>query len=121
MKLKVPAGQYAVRACRGPVAAETCRTSAATVTVASAALVASPAALAFGDVKLGTAPARRDVTITNGGKTPTGALAAAVTGEPRLLDHASSTCASSLAPGASCTVSLAFDPCTPGAATGSLS
>lgn len=118
VKLKVPAGQYAVSACRGPVDAETCRTSAATVTVGPAALVASPAALTFGDLKLGSAPARRDVTFTNDGQTSTGTLTTAVSGAA--FSITSSTCASSLVPGASCTVSLAFAPTTPGAATGAL-
>lgn len=116
---KVPAGTYALRACRGPVAAETCRTSAATVTVAPAALVAAPAALTFGDVLLGSAPARGDVTITNSGKTATGVLAVAASGS-RAFTVTASTCAASLVPGASCTVSLAFDPSVPGAAAGSL-
>ena len=118
--LKVPAGQYAVRACRGGwVAAETCRRSAATVTVAPALLVASSEAVAFGDVTPGSAPAGRDVTFTNDGQSATGALSIATTGS-HAFSTTASTCASSLVPGASCTVSVAFAPAVPGAVSGTL-
>lgn len=118
VRLRVPAGTYAVRACRGPLAAERCRTSSATVTVAPAGLAAAPATLAFGGVEVGAAAVRRDVTITNTGQSVTGALTTSATGA---FSVAASTCTASLVPGASCTVSVGFAPGTPGAVAGSLS
>jgi hypothetical protein len=80
-------------------------------------LTASPASLSFGNQAVGSASAAQTVTVSNTG-TATASLssvsAAAPFGE-------TNSCGSSLAAGASCTVSVKFTPTAAGAASGSLS
>ncbi len=81
------------------------------------ALTASPTSVSFGSVAVGSTSAAQTVTVTNpGGSAATGVSvsAAAPFGE-------SNNCGTSLAAGASCTVSVSFAPTAAGAATGTLS
>lgn len=112
----VPAGRYAVRACFLGRPAKTCRKSAATVTVAPARPVA-PAALVWdvGRLDFGARgysdSVTRDVTITNRGGRATGAMAFTILGNQlREFSVAGSTCPTVLAAGASCRVTVRFEP-----------
>ena len=80
------------------------------------ALTASPASLSFGNQAVGSASAAQTVTVTNTG-TATASLSSISAGAPFAQTN---TCGSSLAAGASCTVSVTFTPTAGGAATGSL-
>ena len=80
-------------------------------------LTASPASLSFGSQAVGSASAAKTVTVTNTG-TATATLSSVSAGAPFAQTN---TCGSSLAAGASCTVSVTFTPTAAGAATGSLS
>ena len=117
--LAVPAGRYAVLACRGPWQTQKCRTTAASVTIAPARLVSSPATLAVGNVAVGSTSAPRLVTVTNRGHATTGTLTASIPGDGDFA-ISGSTCLSSLAPGASCKVPVTFSPDAPGTVIGSL-
>ncbi|MET7398601.1 choice-of-anchor D domain-containing protein [Dactylosporangium sp. NPDC005572] len=80
-------------------------------------ITVSPSALGFGSVATGATSAAQTVTVTNGGTAAAAVGTIAVTG-----DFAqTSTCGSSLAAGASCTVSVTFRPTAAGARTGTLS
>ncbi|HEY0935583.1 MAG TPA: choice-of-anchor D domain-containing protein, partial [Trebonia sp.] len=82
----------------------------------SATLSASPASVSFGSVAVGSASAAKTVTVTN-----TGGAAAAVSSVSAAAPFAeTSTCGSSIAAGASCTVSVTFKPAAAGAASGNL-
>ncbi len=81
------------------------------------ALSASPASLSFGSHAVGSASAAQAVTVTNTG-TATASLSSVSAGAPFAETN---TCGSSLAAGASCTVSVTFTPTAGGAASGSLS
>jgi hypothetical protein len=86
------------------------------------AALLSPATLAFGDQRVGTTSAPLAARLTNGGTLPMTVSSVAVTG---LADFAipagGDTCTgASLAPGASCTVSVAFTPGVTGARSASL-
>ena len=111
--LKATAGRYSVVACRGPWAVQNCRTSAASVTIEPARLVAAPSSLSLGDVPVGSTSAPRVVTFTNRGHATTGSLSASIPGDSS-YSVTSSTCRASLVPGASCTVSVGFAPGSPG-------
>ncbi len=76
----------------------------------------STSALAFGSVKVG-ATGTQQVTVTNSG-TRTLSLGGVTVSGPFAI--ASSTCGETLAPGASCVLTLAFAPSAPGGATGTL-
>ncbi|WP_124848090.1 S-layer family protein [Acidipila sp. EB88] len=87
--------------------------------VAPAALVATPAALTFAGTAVGATSAAQPVTFSN-----TGGVAASI--NPPAVSSSdysitSSTCGSSLAPGSSCAVSVAFNPSAAGDRDGSLS
>ncbi|HEV3383022.1 MAG TPA: choice-of-anchor D domain-containing protein [Trebonia sp.] len=79
-------------------------------------LSASPASLSFGSQAVGSASAARAVTITNTG-TATASLSSISASAPFAEAN---TCGSSLAAGASCTVSVTFTPTAGGAASGNL-
>ncbi|MBY8881912.1 choice-of-anchor D domain-containing protein [Actinacidiphila acidipaludis] len=82
----------------------------------SATLTAAPASLSFASQAPGTTSAAQAVTVTN-----TGTAAAGVTGVTATGDFAqTNTCGSSIAAGASCTVSVTFTPTTSGTRTGTL-
>jgi F5/8 type C domain/Abnormal spindle-like microcephaly-assoc'd, ASPM-SPD-2-Hydin len=80
-------------------------------------LTASPASLSFGNQAVGSASAAQTVTVSN-----TGTAAASLSSVSAAAPFAeTNTCGSSLAAGASCTVSVKFTPAEAGAASGSLS
>lgn len=82
----------------------------------SATLSASPASLSFGSEHVGSASAAKTVTVSN-----TGSAAAAISSVAAAAPFAeASTCGSSLAAGASCTVSVTFKPTTAGSASASM-
>jgi glucose/arabinose dehydrogenase/PKD repeat protein len=81
------------------------------------ALTVSPSSVAFGSRAVGTGGPAVPVTVTN-----TGTAAAGITGVTAGGDFAqTNTCGTSLAAGASCTVSVTFTPAAAGARTGTLS
>ena len=83
----------------------------------SATLSASPSSLTFGSQTVGTASATQAVTVTN-----TGTAAATVSGVAATGDFSqTNTCGSSIAAGASCTVTVKFTPTASGTRTGSVS
>ena len=83
----------------------------------SATLSASPSSLTFGSQTVGTASATQAVTVTN-----TGTAAATVSGVAATGDFSqTNTCGSSIAAGASCTVTVKFTPTAAGTRTGSVS
>jgi hypothetical protein len=86
-------------------------------TTPAAALSANPSSLTFGSQALNTTSAGQAVTVTNSGTAAATSPAASVTG-----DYAqSNNCGSSLAAGASCTVTVTFRPTASGTRTGTLS
>ena len=80
-------------------------------------LSASPTSLSFGNQAVGSASAAKTVTVSNTG-TASASLSSVSAGAPFAETN---TCGSSLAAGASCTVSVTFTPTTGGAASGNLS
>ena len=80
-------------------------------------LTASPASLSFGSQAVGSASAAQTVTVANTG-TAAASLSSVSAGAPFAETN---TCGSSIAAGASCTVSVKFSPTAAGAAAGSLS
>jgi hypothetical protein len=82
----------------------------------SASLTASPTTLSFGNETVGSTSAAQSVTVTN-----TGSAAAAISSVAAGSGFAeTNTCGSSLAAGASCTVSVTFKPTATGAASANL-
>jgi hypothetical protein len=82
----------------------------------SATLTASPTSLTFGSTSLNTNSAAQTVTVHN-----TGTAAAAVSGVSVTGDYSqTNTCGTSIAAGASCTVSVTFRPTASGTRTGNL-
>ena len=77
----------------------------------------SPNALGFGSVATGGTSAAQAVTVTNGGSAAAAVGTIAVSGDFAQTN----TCGSSLAAGASCTVSVTFRPTAAGTRTGNLS
>ena len=81
----------------------------------------SPTPLGFGPVALGVTSAVKKVTLTNLGTTTLTITSIAVTGtEAADFPETATTCGSSLAAAASCTVSLTFKPSTTGARSANL-
>jgi probable HAF family extracellular repeat protein len=81
----------------------------------------SPASLSFGTVAIGTASPVKTITLTNVGTTTLTITAIAITGTNAGDFVQTHTCSSSLAAGASCTISVAFKPTQIGKRTGALS
>jgi hypothetical protein len=81
-----------------------------------AALTASPSSLSFGNTVVGQTSAAQTVTVTNPGSTSASITQLAVSGPFAQTN----TCGASLGAGASCTVSLQFEPTAAGAASGSV-
>lgn len=77
----------------------------------------SPLSLAFGSVQTGQQSAARAVVLKNTGDAAMAISAIAASGQFSQVND----CGNSLAPGASCTISVKFAPSTTGAKTGSLS
>jgi hypothetical protein len=82
----------------------------------SATLTASPTSLSFGNQAVGSTSAAQTVTVTN-----TGSAAASVSSVAAGAPFAqTNTCGTSIAAGASCTVSVTFTPTTASTASGNL-
>lgn len=81
----------------------------------------SSTSLSFGTVAIGTASPVKTVTLTNVGTTTLTITAIAITGTNAGDFAQTHTCGSSLAAGASCTISVAFKPTQIGKRTGALS
>src|ERR1700735_5434266 len=82
--------------------------------VAATGLVVTPANLAFPVVNIGAKAAAKVITFKNTGSTPVTSLAISLSGTGTGAYAKSQTCGTVLAAGASCTVSVAFDPKTSG-------
>ncbi len=81
------------------------------------ALTASPSSESFGNENAGSTSSAKPVTVTNPGTSAVSMTSIGVTGP----FGESNNCGTSLAAGASCTVSVSFAPTAAGAATGTLS
>jgi hypothetical protein len=81
-----------------------------TLTGAATVVSVSPAALSFGDQKVGTTSAAQVITVTNHGATALTVKKLAVTGTGAPDFAETNTCGTSLAAGATCTVSVTFAP-----------
>jgi hypothetical protein len=90
-----------------------------TGTISGPALAAAPASLDFGSMTTGLISALQTITLSNPGTATT--TLTGVTSTSAEFAIQSSTCGSSLAAGASCTVSVSFGPSASGARTGALS
>ncbi len=77
--------------------------------------------LVFSSEPVGTTSAAQIVTVSNGGKVPVNFKGIAATGPDAAMFAQTSTCASVLNAGQSCTVSVTFTPTSAGAKTASLS
>lgn len=82
----------------------------------SASLTTTPTSLSFGSEPVGTASAAQTVTLTNGGTVAVSGLTIVSTPDFPFT----TTCTSSLAAGANCSVAVTFDPTASGQRTGSL-
>jgi hypothetical protein len=80
-------------------------------------LSASPSSLSFGSTTVGSTSAAQTVTVSNPGSTAASVSSVSVSGP----FSQTNTCGSSIAAGASCTVSVKFAPTASGAASGALS
>ncbi|MEY9929595.1 hypothetical protein ABH926_004235 [Catenulispora sp. GP43] len=86
-------------------------------TTTGPSIATNPSSLSFGNQTVGTASGAQSVTVSNSGNGSASISSITATG-----DFAqSNTCGSTLAAGASCTVSVTFTPTATGARTGSLS
>jgi Pectate lyase superfamily protein/F5/8 type C domain/Abnormal spindle-like microcephaly-assoc'd, ASPM-SPD-2-Hydin len=83
----------------------------------AAALTASPTSVSFGSVAVGSTSSAQTVTVSNPGSSAASMSSIGVTG----AFGESNNCGTSLAAGASCTVSVSFKPTAAGSATGTLS
>jgi hypothetical protein len=83
----------------------------------SGSLAASPSSLSFGNENVGSTSAAQSVTVSNSGSAAATISGVSVTGPFAQTN----TCGSSLAAGASCTVSATFTPTASGSATGTIS
>jgi len=93
-------------------------------TVAVASAVAEPATISFGSIKKGTASAPRTLLLKNTGNAPL-TISEIVIGGAHASEFArvaggADNCGTSLAPGASCTITLTFTPSAAGQRTGQL-
>ncbi len=93
-------------------------------TVAVASAMVEPATIAFGSIKKGTASAPRTLLLKNTGNAPL-TISEIVIGGAHASEFARVTggadnCGTSLAPGASCTITLTFTPSAAGQRTGQL-
>ncbi|WP_329133750.1 choice-of-anchor D domain-containing protein [Streptomyces sp. NBC_01476] len=83
---------------------------------ATGTLTADPGSLTFGSLAPGSTSAAQSVTVTNTGTAAAGVSSVATSGDFTQTN----TCGTSVAAGASCTVSVKFTPTAAGARTGSL-
>ena len=82
----------------------------------SATLAASPTSLSFGNQAVGSTSSAQTVTVTNSGSAAASVSSVSASGPFAQTN----TCGSSIAAGASCTVSVTFKPTAAGAASGNL-
>jgi len=80
----------------------------------------TPTSLSFGSVKVGTTSAAKTVTLKNVGTTAITITSIAIAGTEAGDFGQTHTCSSSLAAGASCTISVTFKPTTTGARSATL-
>src|SRR3989441_5993858 len=80
----------------------------------------SPTAVPFGSVLVGATSAGQTVTLHNGTTSPASISSIAISGTNASAFAQTHTCGSSLAAGASCTISVTFKPATTGAAAATL-
>jgi hypothetical protein len=98
---------YLVQAVNGCASSASSNQASATTTPStSATITASPTSLAFGTVSVGSSSAPQTVTLKNTGSA--GATISSITAGTGFAE--TNTCGSSLAAGASCTVSVTFTP-----------
>jgi hypothetical protein len=83
----------------------------------SSSLSASPSSVSFGNENVGSTSSAQTVTVTNSGSAAASVSSVSVTGP----FSQANTCGSSIAAGASCTVSVQFSPTASGTASGTLS
>jgi trimeric autotransporter adhesin len=96
-------------------------TLSGTVTAASApAATLTPASLAF-STTTGTTSATQNATLTNTGHAPLTITGISLTGVNSAVFISTNTCGSTLAAGASCTISMTFDPTSTGTDAATLS
>ena len=96
-------------------------TLSGTVTAASApAATLTPASLAF-STTTGTTSATQNATLTNTGHAPLTIIGISLTGANSASFASTNTCGSTLAAGASCTISMTFDPTSTGTDAATLS
>ena len=81
----------------------------------------SPTSLSFGNQQANTTSAARTVTLTNSGNAALTIKGIGLSGPNSGVFHQQHTCSSSLAPGASCTISVTFTPTAEGNCSASLS
>jgi hypothetical protein len=91
-----------------------------TVSAAAPAIAANPSAVAFGAQTIGGGPASQAVTLANTGNVPLALGSIGVSGAAAIT-IANKTCDTTLAVGASCTVTLAFAPQAEGQVAATLS
>jgi minor extracellular serine protease Vpr len=78
----------------------------------------NPSSINFGKQKVKTESAAQTVVVSNKGTDPLGIGSIALTGTSYLITN--DTCAATIAPGGSCTISIAFKPKATGTLTGSI-
>ena len=85
--------------------------------LAAAKLAFTPVSLGFASVQVGKASAQQTATLTNTGGVPAALLVPVLAGDYSI---AASTCGTTLAPSASCTLQITFSPASAGARPGSV-
>jgi cardiolipin synthase len=100
--------------------ANSTQTVTLTGTGAAAQATLSPASLTFAATAIGASATAQTVTLTNPGNATLSGIALSVTGAPAGTFPFTSTCGTTLAPAAFCTISVGFTPGTSGTFTGSL-
>jgi hypothetical protein len=73
-------------------------------------LTVSPSKLNFGSQKVGTKSAPQTVTVTNTGNTAVSVTGVSITGNGYYDYSETNTCGTQINPGATCTISITFDP-----------
>jgi len=96
-------------------------TSSLSGTGTGPAVSLSPTSLAFGNQPVGTSSTAQTVTLTNSGNATLSITSVAITGSNASDFAQTNTCGSSVAAGASCTISVTFTPSASGSRTASVS
>jgi hypothetical protein len=86
----------------------------------AAALAVTPTSKAFSDTTVGSASADTTFTVTNGGQVPSGELTTTLSNPTDFSVTADGCAGHTLLPGASCEVTVAFEPGSAGTETGTL-